>query len=100
MPLLLAQHDDIATSDRQSATGRLPHLFRISRVGCSYRLRRIAARDLEGRLIGAPDEGPLFKDDGSEHLTAPVRLQGARIERSRQFGHVYLALALWRGVGA
>ena len=29
----------------------------------------------------------------------PVRLKGVRIERSRQFGDVYLALALWRGIG-
>ncbi len=29
----------------------------------------------------------------------PVRLKGTRIERSRQFGDVYLALALWRGTG-
>jgi transposase len=28
-----------------------------------------------------------------------VRLKGIRIERSRQFGDVYLALALWRGTG-
>jgi transposase len=59
---------------------------------------RIAARGLARGLVGAPDEAPLFKD-GSEHLTAPVRLQGVRIERSRRFGDVYLALALWRGVG-
>ena len=32
-------------------------------------------------------------------MTAPVRLKGIRIERSRQFGDVYLALALWRGMG-
>jgi len=32
-------------------------------------------------------------------LTAPVRLKGIRIERPRQFGDVYLALALWRGTG-
>jgi transposase len=32
-------------------------------------------------------------------VTAPVRLKGIRIERSRQFGDVYLALALWRGMG-
>jgi hypothetical protein len=30
-------------------------------------------------------------------LTVPVRLKGIRVERSRQFGDVYLALALWRG---
>jgi transposase len=28
-----------------------------------------------------------------------VRLKGVRVERSRQFGDVYLALALWRGTG-
>ena len=56
------------------------------------------ARALARRLIGAPEEAPLF-NDGSERVTAPVRLNGVRIERSRQFGDVYLALALWRGVG-
>ncbi len=54
-------------------------------------------RALARRLIGAPEEAPLF-DDGGEHLTA-VRLKSVRVERSRQFGEVYLALALWRGVG-
>src|SRR6202011_2547568 len=46
----------------------------------------------------APEQVPLF-DDGSEQLTVPVRLKGIRIERPRQFGDVYLALALWRGTG-
>jgi transposase len=59
---------------------------------------RIAARAFARRLIGAPEQTALF-DDGSEHLTVPVRLKGIRIEHSRQFGDVYLALALWRGIG-
>src|ERR1700674_3369333 len=59
---------------------------------------RIEARVLARRLIGAPEEAQLF-DDGSEHLTAPVRLKGIRVERSRRFGDAYLALALWRGMG-
>jgi transposase len=59
---------------------------------------RIEARALARRLIGAPEQTALFAD-GSEHLTVPVRLKGIRIERSRQFGDVYLALALWRGTG-
>ena len=59
---------------------------------------RIEARALARRLIGAPEQMRLF-DDGSEQLTVPVRLKGIRIERSRQFGDVYLALALWRGTG-
>ena len=57
---------------------------------------RIEARALARRLIGTPEQTALF-DDGSDHLTAPVRLKGVRIERSRRFGDVYLALALWRG---
>src|SRR5215510_10391927 len=32
-------------------------------------------------------------------MMVPVRLKGIRIERPRQFGDVYLALALWRGTG-
>ena len=59
---------------------------------------RVEARTLARRLIGAPEQAALF-DDGGEHVTAPVRLKGIRIERSRQFGDVYLALALWRGTG-
>src|SRR3979411_2586033 len=56
------------------------------------------ARALARRLIGTPERAQLF-DDGSEQLTVPVRLKGIRIERPRQFGDVYLALALWRGTG-
>src|SRR5712691_7780428 len=59
---------------------------------------RIEARALARHLIGAPERAQLF-EDGSEHVTVPVRLKGIRIERSRVFGDVYLALALWRGVG-
>src|SRR6202045_2023709 len=59
---------------------------------------RAEAQALAPRLIGSPERAPLF-DDGSEQLTVPVRLKGIRIERPRQFGDVYLALALWRGTG-
>src|SRR6185312_11545600 len=58
---------------------------------------RLEARGLARHLIGVPEEARLF-DDGNEDLTVPVRLKGIRIERSRQFGDVYLALALWRGL--
>src|SRR4029078_3680599 len=61
---------------------------------------RIEARALARRLIGTPEQAPLF-DDGNEYQTVPVRLKGVRIERSRQFGGVYLALraaaADWKG---
>ena len=59
---------------------------------------RIEARALARHLIGTPEQAGLF-DDGHPHVTVPVRLKGIRIERSRQFGDVYLALALWRGTG-
>jgi transposase len=59
---------------------------------------RVQARALAQRLIGTPERAQLF-DDGSEPSTVPVRLKGIRIERPRQFGDVYLALALWRGTG-
>jgi transposase len=59
---------------------------------------RVAARSLARRLIGSPEQAPLF-EDGSAEVAVPVRLKGVRIERSRRFGDVYLALALWRGVG-
>jgi transposase len=59
---------------------------------------RIEARALARHLIGAPEGAELF-DDGSRDVAVPVRLKGIRIERSRQFGDVYLALALWRGMG-
>ena len=59
---------------------------------------RVAARALARQLIGTPEQARLF-DDGSGQLTVPVRLKGIRIERARQFGDVYMALALWRGTG-
>jgi transposase len=59
---------------------------------------RLEARALARQLIGAPEQAQLF-DDGSRDVAVPVRLKGIRIERSRQFGDVYLALALWRGTG-
>ncbi len=59
---------------------------------------RFEARALARHLIGAPEESQLF-DDGCWDVAVPVRLKGIRVERSRQFGDVYLALALWRGMG-
>ena len=68
------------------------HLGELDAHGC------LQARALARRLIGEPEQAALF-DDGSQHHSVAVSLKGVRIERSRQFGDVYLALALWRGVG-
>jgi transposase len=59
---------------------------------------RIEARALARHLVGTPEGAQLF-DDGCRDVAVPVRLKGIRVERSRQFGDVYLALALWRGIG-
>jgi hypothetical protein len=59
---------------------------------------RLEARALAQHLIGTPEQAQLF-DDGCRDASVPVRLKGIRIERSRRFGDVYLALALWRGTG-
>jgi transposase len=59
---------------------------------------RVEARALARHLIGSPEQAQLFDDD-STHVPVAVRLEGIRVERSRRFGDVYLALALWRGMG-
>jgi transposase len=59
---------------------------------------RLRAGALARHLIGSPEQGQLF-EDGHADVTVPVRLKGIRVERPRQFGDVYLALALWRGTG-
>jgi transposase len=60
--------------------------------------RRLEARTFARRLIGTPEQADLF-DDGCRDVAVAVRLKGVRVEQSRQFGNVYLALALWRGTG-
>jgi len=59
---------------------------------------RLAARALAQHLIGVPEQAQLF-DDGSRDVAVPVRLNGIGVERSRRFGDVYMAVALWRGIG-
>ena len=44
---------------------------------------RLEARALSARLIGTPEQAPLFAD-GTGHLTVPVRLKEIRIERPRR----------------
>jgi transposase len=70
----------------------------VAHLGALDEKGRLQARALARHLIGAPEQARLF-DDGCRDVTVPVRLKGIQIERSRQFGDVYLALALWRGTG-
>ena len=54
---------------------------------------RLRARALARSLIGSPEQAELFDDGTHEHAVA-VRLKRVRVENGRQFGAVYLALAL------
>ena len=56
---------------------------------------RLRARALARSLIGQPEQADLF-DDGTGDQSVGVRLKGVRVENTRHFGNVYLALALWR----
>ena len=56
---------------------------------------RLRARSLARSLIGQPEQADLF-NDGTGDQTIGVRLKGVRVENTRHFGDVYLALALWR----
>lgn len=56
---------------------------------------RLRARALARSLIGQPEQADLF-DDATGDQSVGVRLKGVRVENTRHFGNVYLALALWR----
>src|SRR5215472_15552873 len=84
---------------------RLVRSVRVGRRVIQQTVAQLGELDARGRLrararhlIGTLEQAGLF-DDGQQHVTVPVRLKGVRVERSRQFGDVYLALALWRGTG-
>jgi transposase len=86
-------------------TWRLVRSVRVGKRVIQQTVAHLGELDERGRiealarhLIGAPEQALLF-DDGCLNVAVPVRLKGIRIERSRQFGDVYLALALWRGTG-
>src|ERR1700751_796457 len=83
---------------RRERVGRRVIQQTVAHLGELDERGRLEGRALGRYLIGAPERAQLF-DDGSAHLTVPVRLKGVAIERSRRFGDVYLALALWRGIG-
>jgi len=67
----------------------VPHLGELDEAG------RVRARALARALVGEPEQASLF-DDGTRSQTIAVQLKDVRIENGRQFGQVYLALALWR----
>ena len=78
-----------------ASLGKTPGLDRPTRQGWEQVTDR-----LEGHAP-APVQGELGKDfsQASTPQWAQVDLRGVRVERVRDFGQVYLALALWRRLG-
>lgn len=72
--------------------GKLPGLDEDERAGWDE-----IARLLDGRPRSA--QGDLFRDEPDPPEWACVNLKGLRVERVREFGKVYLGLALWRRLG-
>lgn len=73
--------------------GKLPGLDEDERAGWDE-----IARLLDGRPRSA-SQGDLFRDEPEPPEWACVNLKGLRVERVREFGKAYLALALWRRLG-
>lgn len=72
--------------------GKLPGLDDDERAGWEE-----ITRLLDGRPRGA--QADLFRDTPEPPRWAQVNLSEVRVERVRQFGKVYIALALWRRLG-
>ncbi len=71
--------------------GKDPGLDGESRLGWEHLAEALDGREPEGDLFaGPPPEPPQW---------ASVDVKRVRVERLRQFGNVYLALALWRRLG-
>lgn len=73
--------------------GKLPGLDEDERVGWEE-----VTRLLDGRPREA-GQGDLFRKPADPPTWAQVDLSGVRVERVRDFGKVYVALALWRRLG-
>jgi transposase len=85
-------------------TARGPRHVVVSRLGKLDQAGQKAARDwtevdamLEGRPQG--EQLVLGERPGPRPAWQQVDVRGVRVERLRQFGRVYLALALWRRLG-
>ena len=73
--------------------GKLPGLDEDERAGWEE-----VARLLDGRARGDA-QGDLFQKASELPEWAQVNLSSVRVERVREFGKVYVALALWRRLG-
>lgn len=73
--------------------GKLPGLNEKERAGWDESSRLLDGRE---RL---PVQADLFGTEPDPPEWAQVNLSGVRVERVREFGKAYVALALWRRLG-
>lgn len=60
----------------------------------------VRARDLARRITGGrADQLQIFEESPHSAQTIPVRVDQVRLDRTRQFGNVWLAWTLWQGLG-
>lgn len=95
---------DYWTLVRTVRTARGPRQQIVAHLGKLTRKEQQDARgwaDLDALLEGrpAPKQLLLDKPETEEALWKRVNVRGVKVERSRQFGRVYLGLALWRRLG-
>lgn len=69
----------------------------IAHLGELNKTEQKQARRQAESIVGKPEQMDLF-DDGCRDVVVPVKLKGVEVRRSRRFGDVYLAWALWRGL--
>ena len=67
----------------------------VARLGELDEQGRVQARDLARRITGKEQPGQLDLFEAQPDAIAQVKLQGVRLERSRQFGNVWLGWVLW-----
>ena len=88
---------------RTVRTARGPRHQTVAHLGkLDEREQRRARRwsDIDAMLDGRPlPVQPRLGERGAEPLWRRVNVRGVRVERVRQFGRVYLGLALWRRLG-
>lgn len=88
---------------RTVRTARGPRHQTVARLGkLDEREQRQARRwsDIDAMLDGRPVAvQPRLGERDAEPLWRRVNVRGVRVERVRQFGRVYLGLALWRRLG-
>jgi len=66
----------------------------VAQLGDLTKVEAKRAQAFALKAVGQPEQKKLF-DDGCRDVVVPVKLKGVKVERSRRFGDVYLALVLW-----